>query len=66
MYDFHVLQKERLGYLQQILGHTNQSEPSTIPDDAVVTSAYFLQNKQDALKTLMNAEEEEGTGCLQQ
>ena len=63
------LSDERKGYLKQILGHTNSpdaSEPSTIPDDAIVTSAYFLQNKQDALKTLMNSEEEEGTGCLQQ
>ena len=60
------LSDERKGYLKQILGSMKQSGASKIPADAVVTSAYFLQNKQDALKTLMNAEEEEGTGCLQQ
>jgi DnaJ-class molecular chaperone len=60
-----VLNSTSREYLSQVLGN-DLAEGVDVPNDTIVTSAYFLEKKEDVLKTLMNEDEEEGLGCLQQ
>ena len=60
----HISEKNQ-GYLKQILG-TQDSEKESVKEGVLVSQAFFYKDKEEVMKELMNEEEEESLGCLQQ
>ena len=63
------LSERRQEYLKQILGSSGSgpgSEEGDQKEGVLVTQAFFYKDKGEVMKELMNEEEEESVGCLQQ
>jgi len=57
----HLSEKKR-EYLKQVMGSGDTPETNGV----LVTQAFFYKDKEEVMKELINEEDEEGTGCLQQ
>ena len=64
------LSEKRQGYIKQILGTEGAgkegAEEEEVKEGVLVTQAFFYKDKEEVMKELMNEEEEETLGCLQQ